>query len=470
MASQLATQVLGFATTVVVAHFLTPREVGLVTMALVFANLSLVITDAGLAATLVQKEKLSEDDSSTAFWSSAAIGTAMTALGVGLSWPIAKLYGEPKVQVFVAVMCGAIFLGALGIVQSALLAREIRFKRLELRNVAAASAGAASTILLATAGAGPWALVIPVLVVSGVSTALLWRASDWRPRAIFSTRSLREMAGFSSHVLGTRLIWWGRSNTDNLLIGRYVGAARLGAYSFAFNLMAVPITRVAGPITQVFFPAFSRIREPSKIAELWLRAVRLVAVVVMPAMLGLIAVAPDFIGVLFGGRWHEAVPVLQILAPLGMVQALQALNYGILQSIGRAATLFRYTVFASVLVVGSFVAGVHWGIEGVATAYALASLVIEPVYLVLTARAVDVTVASWLQSIAGVGIAAAVTAALAFAGRLGLIHLGVPAGARLAILVASAIAVYLPLLRILEPTVFEELGNLRRGRSASSSS
>ena len=111
----------------------------------------------------------------------------------------------------------------------------------------------------------------------------------------------------------------------------------------------------------MFFQAFSRIREPRRIGELWLRALPLVAAIVMPAMLGLIAVAPDFIGVLFGERWHEAVPVVQILAGVGNVQALQALNYGILQSIGRTATLFRYTVFASVLAIVSFIAGLPGG-------------------------------------------------------------------------------------------------------------
>jgi len=35
-------------------------------------------------------------------------------------------------------------------------------------------------------------------------------------------------------------------------------------------------------------------------------------------MLGLIVVAPDFVEVLFGRRWHQAAPVFQILAPIGL--------------------------------------------------------------------------------------------------------------------------------------------------------
>ena len=53
------------------------------------------------------------------------------------------------------------------------------------------------------------------------------------------------MRGFSAHVFGTRVPLGERKNVDNLLVGRYVGAASLGAYSLAFNLMVTPVTRVA---------------------------------------------------------------------------------------------------------------------------------------------------------------------------------------------------------------------------------
>lgn len=471
MLSQLSIQLLGFATAIVVAHFLTPRQLGLVAMAIVFSNLSLVITDAGVASALVQKAELSEEDKSTAFWVSAALGVVMTLVGLGVSWPVAALYGEPRVQVFFAAMSPAFLFAALGIVQGALLTRELKFRSLELRTMAATFASASITVALAALGLGPWALVAQLLTITGVSTVLLWRTSEWRPRWGFSRASLQEMATFSGHVFGTRLISWGRSNVDNLLIGRYAGASRLGAYSIAFNLMVTPVMRVAGPLTQVFFPAFSRIRDPVKIGEVWLRAVRIVAAAVVPAMLGLVVVAPDFIVVVFGRRWHEAAPVLRILAPVGMVQALHALNFGVLQSIGRTRLLFRYTLFASFGVIGAFAAGLPWGIVGVATAYALASVVLEPIYLILTARALAVPVRDWIRSISGVVEASIVVVGLVVAARVGLLHLGLPPSARLAILSAFGMCVYAPLLRWRAPEVIEEVRAFRRrDRAAPSTS
>ena len=469
MASQVAIQLLALATSIVVARFLTPRQVGLAAMALVFSSLALLMVDAGIAAVLVQKSDLTDEDLDTAFWTNVALGVGLTLLGVGLSWPIAHLYGEPRVQPLFAVLSLTFLFTALGIVQGGLLTRELRFRSLELRTILATAISCAVAIVLAVLGAGPWALIAQNLAISGVSTILLWRSSPWRPRFRFSRTHFSGMAGFSSHVLGARTVTWGARNVDNLLIGRYLGPAPLGAYSIAYNLMLTAVNRIAGPVTQVFFPAFSRMRDRERIAAVWLRAVRMVALIVVPALLGLIAVAPDFVEVLFGRRWHRAAPVLQILAPIGLAQALQALNYGILQALAQTRILFRYTTAASVVTIASFVVGLPWGIEGVATAYLAASVVLEPAYLVLTARAVGIDPLDWVRSIAGVLEAGIVMLVVVFGVRVALLGTEVPVAARLALLIVLGAVVYVPLVAWRSPEVVAELRALlerRRGPAA----
>jgi O-antigen/teichoic acid export membrane protein len=453
-------------TSIVIARLLTPRDVGLAAMGVVFVNLALLLADAGVAAAIVQRPTLSEDDKSTAFWATTALGVGLTLAGIGLSWPIADLYGEPRVQPIFAALSFSYLFTAPGIVQGALLTRELKFRSLELRTIVATTVSCAAGIALAIAGAGPWAIVTQHLTITLVSTALLWRASSWRPGFRATRDSFWDMAGFSSHVLGSRVFTWLARNVDNLLIGRYLGAAALGAYSLAFNLMITPVTRVAGPITQVFYPAFSRMREPERIAGAWLRAVRMVAFIVTPAMLGVIVVAPDFVRVVFGPRWHAAAPVLRILAPLGLVQALQALNYGILQSVARTRALVRYSAVASVVTVAAFAAGLPWGIEGVATAYVLVSLVLEPAYLVLTTRAVGITPWRWLGSIAGVLEAGGVMFAFLLLVRELLLRTEIPVGLRLALEIVAGAAVYLPVVLWREPEVKREVQTALAARRA----
>ena len=110
-------------------------------------------------------------------------------------------------------------------------------------------------------------------------------------------------------------------------------------------MILVPFSRIAGPLQQVFFPAFSRISDDrERMADIWIRATRLVALISIPALVGLAIVAPDFVEVVLGPKWSEATPVIQILASVGLIQSLQTLSGEVLLALGRANWLFRFTI------------------------------------------------------------------------------------------------------------------------------
>jgi O-antigen/teichoic acid export membrane protein len=277
---------------------------------------------------------------------------------------------------------------------------------------------------------------------------------------MFSVASLRGMAGFTSNVLGAKTVSWAKQNLDNLLVGRFIGAAALGAYSIAFSLAVTPLNRIALPLSQVLFSAFSRVRDLREIAEFWLRAVRMLAFVVVPAMFGLVVVAPDFVQVVFGDKWLAAAPVLQLLAPVGLMQALTAPNNALLQSVDRTRMLFRYTVVMTTGSICAFVAGLPWGIKGLATAYLLVSLVVQPAFVWLTARTVGLSVWDWLRSVNGVlqaGAAMLIVVALA---RRGLEGTSLSAAGRLVALILMGAVVYAGFVAWRAPEVRRELRSL----------
>jgi O-antigen/teichoic acid export membrane protein len=262
-------------------------------------------------------------------------------------------------------------------------------------------------------------------------------------------------------VFGTKALRWGTINLDNFLIGRFLGASPLGAYSLAYSTMIAPVQRIANPTLQVFFPAFSKMRDPERIAAAWLRATRMMALLVVPAMLGLIAVAPEFVTAVFGQKWHAAVPVIQILAPVGLLQTLTALNAGVLQALDRTRPLFRFTLVLSITTVGAFVAGLPWGIDGVATAFLIVTLALQPVFLLLTTRAVGLTIWDWLRSFAGVMEAGVAMLVVVLGARELLVGTDLKAGALLVALTAIGVIVYVPLVAWREPDVRVELRGLR---------
>jgi O-antigen/teichoic acid export membrane protein len=153
--------------------------------------------------------------------------------------------------------------------------------------------------------------------------------------------------------------------------------------------------------------------------------------------------------------------VLVILAPVGLMLALQGLNVAIIQAVAHTAALLRFTIVQSVATVAAFAVGLLGGIRGVAVAFLVVSLIFEPLYLAMTARSIELPLREWLRAVsgslqAGVGMLAVVLGA-----RVALVAAGASPTVRLVACVLLGAIVYLPLARWREPAVVDELRAMR---------
>lgn len=466
--SQVTLQISRLVVALVLARLLAPHDWGLAAMVLAFAGFVVVFTDNALGTALIQRRELLPRDRSTVFWTSAGIGVVLMLAGIGVSGPIADFYGEPSVQPLFAALSVTFLVNSLRMTHTALLVREMEFRRLELVQMAATVVGAAAGIAIALADYGAWAIIAQQLAEAVTVMALLWLVTPWRPSFVFSVSTLRRLGGFAGNVFGENLLYQAGRNVNNLLIGRFLGAASVGAYALATNVILVPFARLAGPLQQVFFPAFSQMNDDrERLADVWIRATRLLGLISIPSLVGLIIVAPDFVGVVLGERWRDATTVIQILAVVGIVQSLQTLNGEVLLALGRAGTLFRFTMLWFAGSVGAFALGVQWGIVGVAACFAVATLLIEPVRTYLTTRALGISIWRFVGSLTGVVQATGLMAAAVFTARQLLIAAGVPAGPRLVLLVVLGGGVYVASCLWRAPEISGELRSaLGRRRSA----
>ncbi|MDX6476210.1 MAG: hypothetical protein QOH95_1721 [Gaiellaceae bacterium] len=465
--SSLARQLLRIGVTVVLARLLSPHDYGVAGMVIVFASLVEIFGDLALGAALVQRPELSDDDRSTAFWVSVGAGLFFTLAGLAAAGPLAAFYGTPAVRPLFMVMSLSFLISAVGSTQAALLMRVMDFRGLELRLTGGAIVGAAVAIVLAVRGAGPWALIGQQVTAASIATVLVWRFSSWRPRFTFSRASLRDLASFSGRVFGTRLLFYANRNADNLLVGRYVGASGLGAYTIAYNIMLLPSNQISAPVQEVLYPTFSRMQDDvPRVARAWLAVNRIVGSISLPALAGMMMVAPEFVEVVLGPKWHTAVRVIQILAWVGMLQSLQGLNSSVLQARDRTRELLRYGMIVCAASLTAFVVGLHWGLVGVAVAYAVSSTLVEPYYSWLTARALGISVFAFPRALIGVAQAVFGMCAVMAVARVLLAGTGLGPAPRLLGLIAVGAFAYVPLALWRVQELRGVLRRLRRPRSA----
>jgi O-antigen/teichoic acid export membrane protein len=357
---------------VILARILDPSEYGVASLTLVIAGFLLIFTDPALGGGLIQRATIDEDDCSTVFWLTLGLGLGLTVLGIAIAPALANAFGEPELRELFTVASVCLVLISVTAVPRALLWRSLAYRSIELRDMCATILGGGVAVIVAVAGFGAWAIIANWLVYCLVSAVLVYALTRWRPRFRFSGESARTLGAFGAKISGTMVLNWTTISLDKVLIGRVRGAAALGAYSLAYNVMFLPITRIAFPLASVLFPAYSRLQaDAARLEGAWLRSKRLAVAMLMPCFVGMFVVAPDLVPTVFGSQWDEAVVPLQLLALAGVAHAFGTFDIQILEATGRAGRLLRLTLVLSVASWLSFAIGVAWGIVGVAAAYAI---------------------------------------------------------------------------------------------------
>lgn len=452
---------------VLLARLLTPAEWGIAGMALVVVWFVAMFTDVGLAAALIQRPHIDEKDRSTLFWGALIIGCAASVASIAISGLVADFFGEPDVQTLFAVASVTFAISSLEKVPGTLLAREMAFRALEVRQISATLAGAAVSLVLALAGAGAWAIIGNAVATAIVSCALLWIFVSWRPKLMFSWDSFRRMTHFGGTLLASQIATYFQVNGDKILIGRHLSAAALGSYQFAYQLMFMPIGSISYPLQAVLFPALSSIQEDRERAtRAWLRGKRLSVAAMTPLFLTLLVTSADLVPNLFGEQWSGAVPVVQLLSIGGVAYSLSTLNTSILLAYGKVGTLFRLACLTASVVVAFAAIGLHWGVKGVAAMVAIAlwGLVVPDMWF--TTRGAQIDFAPALGAALSPLPAAAVATATAAGVRLALVDFGAGPVVRILGTGLVLLAVYPVLLyatsRPIRPEFRGALARLRR--------
>jgi PST family polysaccharide transporter len=253
--------------------------------------------------------------------------------------------------------------------------------------------------------------VAQAVATSLTSLGLIWLLCDWRPIFAFRWRAIRELAGMGTgHLFGSVVSYWVRT-VDNVLIGYHLGQTPLGIYSRAYSVMLFPWSRVTQVISRVMFPSFSLIqKDPARVRALFMRVNRLIALVTFPMMLGVFACAENFVACVFGPQWGEMIPILRILALVGMLNSIASLYYEIYLSQGRMDLYLRVSLPAQAFQILGIVVGLKWGIVGVSVGYAATTLLITPITCHFAGGLIGMTAVDFFKNLSSLFACAVVMA------------------------------------------------------------
>lgn len=365
---QWSNKFLSLVTFTILARLLEPSNFGLIALAgsfLVFVNLFL---DQGFSSAIIQRKDLEPEHLDTAFWTNISIATTMVAVTFLFAPFIAGFFQEPNLTPILRWLSLSFLIGSFNSVQSALFQKKLNFKILAIRSSVGTFIGAIVGVTMAFMGFGVWSLVVQRLAASMAQTIILWYSSDWIPQFRFSQKHFQDLFSFGVNILGINVLNFLISNSDNLLIGYFLGSQALGYYDLGYRLLVVVSQLFVGIISSLGVPLFSRLQEDlPKLRNVFYRLVRIGNTVAFPIFLGMSFLSPELVKVIFGSQWIPAIPVMRVLSLIGVFYGGFFFNGPLLISIGKPQLKLRLDIFRASVQIIIFFLTVQYGIIAVAT-------------------------------------------------------------------------------------------------------
>jgi PST family polysaccharide transporter len=240
--------------------------------------------------------------------------------------------------------------------------------------------GGVSGIIMALSGFGVWSLVVQQLGYECGSALVLWIASTWRPRLQFSLRHFLHMFHFGISLLAFNIVNFFKEEANDFLVGYFMGPITLGFYTIAEQVVAGVMQLVVTTSSPVALPMFSRLQaDLEQFRRVFYQATQYTSVIALPTFLGMFLLAPELVLLVFGEQWTVAIPVLQLLALAGIVDAMSFFRGHILVAMGKPSWRLWQSLLSLVLHAIGFAIAVRLGIVAVAIAYLVRRCLVFPI-------------------------------------------------------------------------------------------
>ena len=221
-----------------------------------------------------------------------------------------------------------------------------------------------------------WALVFGVLAGEFVRCIVSYIIHPFRPHLSSDLGKAKELFGFGKWILGSSILVFLITQGDDLFVGKALGITALGFYQMAYKISNMPATEITHTISQVTFPAYSKLQDNrQRLINGITRTLKVVSLVTLPISGGILIIAPVFTQTVLGKKWFPMVTALQILCIFGLIRSLGALFGPVYRAKGRPDIPLRFNIVEIIILVATiYPLSIKWGFTGTSLAVSISAL------------------------------------------------------------------------------------------------
>ncbi|HUD44029.1 MAG TPA: oligosaccharide flippase family protein [Patescibacteria group bacterium] len=376
-----STKLVGFIEALILARILLPSQFGAYGIAMLALGLLETLTETGVNIVLVQ-EKETERYISSAWIVSIARGLIIMLVLLAVSPFIANFFHSPGSLILLLLISIVPFFRGFINPSVVKFQKELNFRKNFWYQMIILFVNTAISITITFMTKQPIGIIIGLL--AGVITELFlsFIVVSPRPRIQFEKEYIFKIFHRGKWITLGGIFDYLFYNSDNIAVGRILGATSLGIYQLAYSLAVMPLVEISNVFIYVTFPIFTKLsNDRPRLKNAYFKTVLGICLLAIPFVLVFIIFPQIFVYIL-GQKWSAITSILPVLALLGFVKAISGSSSALFLSELKQKYVMSITL---ITIVGMLLALVplinRYGMIGAGEAALIGSVIPLPVII-----------------------------------------------------------------------------------------
>ena len=351
---------------IILARILSPNDFGLMGIALLTMSTLETFSQTGFHQALIQKKKDIKSYLNSAWTVLILRGFSLFIILYFIAPYAAIFFDAPEAKPIIRVIGFSILFQAFTNIGVTYFKKELEFNKEFIYQLSGTLADFIVAVTAVLILKNVWALVLGLLAGNSVRCVVSYLIHPYRPHLSSDLRKTKELFGFGKWIMGSSILVFLITQGDDIFVGKILGTTALGFYQLAYRISNMPATEITHVISQVTFPAYSKLQDNiPKLREAYLKVLQVTTFLSFPIAGMIFVLAPDFTKIFLGEKWIPMVPAMQVLVFAGLIRSIMATTGPIFQAVGKPKIETKWQIvrlFIIVVLIYPFT--VKWGIFG----------------------------------------------------------------------------------------------------------
>jgi len=344
--------VLGLIANLIVTILLSPHVFGIYITVLSIIALLNYFSDVGLAASLIQKKEMLDDDVKTTFTIQQSLIVVLITIGFFATPYVRRFYDLPIEGIYLYwSLLFSFFISSLKTIPSIFLERHIKFNKVVYVQVVENTLFYSAVSILALMDYGLMSFTYAIMLRAVVGLILIYRISPWRPQLGLNKQSMKTLMSFGIPFQATSFLALFKDDLIILFLGKILGFELLGYVGWAKKWADAPLRVFMDNVGRVLFPVMARVQDnKEKLRNISKKLLYYQTMLLAPVLIGMIFALPLLVALIPQySKWLPAIPLFYIFAISSLIVSFSAPFMALFNALGKVKITFSFMLLITIV-------------------------------------------------------------------------------------------------------------------------